>query len=91
MIRIETIVEFDADGRFTVSGQSTSAVSPGPHRVTLVVDEPQIASAEPAVVDENGLFLLNIEPQDGADVDIVRLIEADRESRLQQLLSGGHG
>lgn len=91
MIRIETIAEFDAEGRFTVTGKSTVAVSPGSHRVTLEVEEPQVQSTQSAIVNEDGLFLLNVESQDDADLGIVRLIEADREARLQQLLGGGHG
>lgn len=47
MIRIETTADFDAEGRFT--GQTPSTVTPGPHRVLMLIEEP--ASSEPAASD----------------------------------------
>lgn len=63
MIRIETIAEFDADGRFTVTGQSTSTVGPGSHRVTLELTEPEAAppnepAHSPALQRINGVLVL---------------------------------
>jgi hypothetical protein len=46
MIRIETTAEFDADGRFTATGQAPRSVTPGSHRISILVEEP--ATLEPA-------------------------------------------
>jgi hypothetical protein len=64
MIRIETIAEFDAEGRFTVTGQATEAVAPGPHRVTLEVADQSAptsivgATNEPALKRINNVLVL---------------------------------
>jgi hypothetical protein len=50
MIRIETTAEFDAEGRFTATGQSPTAVAPGPHRIVVLVDDP--TSSEPTSVSD---------------------------------------
>lgn len=39
MIRIETTAEFDAQGHFTVSGQTTEPIDAGSHRVVVILDE----------------------------------------------------
>lgn len=62
MIRIETIAEFDADGRFTLTGQSTEAVVPGSHHVVVLVDDPSPSSEEadaldPALKRINGILV----------------------------------
>jgi hypothetical protein len=39
MIRIGTTAEFDAEGRFTVTGQTTEPISPGTHPVMVEIQE----------------------------------------------------
>jgi hypothetical protein len=47
VIRIETTAEFDSQGRFIASGQSPSAVAPGPHRIVVLVEEPAAQQMAP--------------------------------------------
>ncbi len=91
MIRIETIAEFDAEGRFTVTGQAAVAVSPGPHLVTVVVDEIEPAS-QPTIEDTDDPMLKRI---NGVLVWTGKLLEDPEEvrrrldeERTQQLLYG---
>jgi hypothetical protein len=59
MIRIETTAEFDAEGQFTVTGQTPLPVSPGSHRVTVILEEsvaPRSAALRPG--DDTGHPLL---------------------------------
>lgn len=86
MIRIETTAEFDAEGRFT--GKLLEAVSPGAHRVIVVVEERDSTNRTSTMIDENGLLLLNVEPVAAMDLDITKLIEANRDERIQDLLNG---
>jgi hypothetical protein len=52
MIRIETTADFDAEGRFTLQGQSAVPVTPGKHRVTVVISEADASTvAEPVIVE----------------------------------------
>lgn len=88
MIRIETIAEFDAEGRFTVSGQATIGVSPGPHRVTVEVEESdssqQADVSEPPLQKIGNVFVLT-GSYDG-DPESVRR-QLDQET-AEQLLRG---
>ncbi|MDP1799413.1 MAG: hypothetical protein Q8K78_18090 [Planctomycetaceae bacterium] len=79
MIRIETIAEFDTDGRFSASGQATQSVSQGAHRVIIFVDD------EPASVDSTAL---DADPLPDAEMDIVAMIESVRRERDEHIL--GH-
>ncbi|MDX1968610.1 MAG: hypothetical protein SFV23_15640 [Planctomycetaceae bacterium] len=92
MIRIETTAEFDAEGHFTVSGQTTAAIAPGSHRVVLELIREDCSFREdvvhPALIVENGLLLLNLEPTVDANVTVSDLIDSDREERMNYLLGG---
>ena len=52
MIRIETTAEFDAAGRFTVTGRAPQQVSPGVHRATIVIDIPVIPKSSALIPGE---------------------------------------
>jgi hypothetical protein len=95
MIRIETTAEFDAEGRFTATGQSPTAVAPGPHRIVVFLDEPADTSPasddapvpQPSVlVREAGLLLINAEPQPNAEMNVRALMEAARDERAMHIL-----
>ncbi|HUQ71540.1 MAG TPA: hypothetical protein VM165_18575 [Planctomycetaceae bacterium] len=96
MIRIETTAEFDAEGRFTATGQTSSVVTPGPHQVVMLVTEvtDSTAKSDPdtehrsVLVREGGLLLIGAEALPNADFDIRTLIEADRDERSAHILDG---
>lgn len=48
MIRIETVVEFDVEGRFTVKGQLPHPISPDKSDVVIYVDETVLSPEEAA-------------------------------------------
>ena len=96
MIRIETTAEFDAEGRFTASGQTPSAIAPGSHPIVILVKDfpestyPSDSSADhlSVLVREGGLLLIGAEALPNADLDIRALIEADRDARAADILGG---
>ena len=94
MIRIETTAEFDAEGRFTVSGQTTEPISPGVHPIAITIGEtrpPLESTVEPpssTLIERNGLVLINAQPQFDANIDIVEMIRQVREEREQFVLGG---
>lgn len=53
MIRIETTAEFDAEGRFIARGQVLRPVTPGSHRVTIVLAESESTSTDETTVIED--------------------------------------
>ncbi len=94
MIRIETTAEFDAEGRFTVTGQVQAPVTPGPHRVTVVITEgAPIRPVKPETIEDtddpmlkriNGVLVWTGELLE--DPEEVR--QKLDEQRTQQFLSG---
>lgn len=94
MIRIETTAEFDAEGRFTLQGQSAVPVPPGKHRVTVVISEPDALTEAKAVAVEdtddpllkriNGVLVWTGQLLEHPDVTRQRL----DDERTEQLLHG---
>lgn len=80
MIRIETTAEFDAEGRFTLQGQSLVPVTPGKHRVTVVISATEGTQEEKpiAVEDTDDPMLKRI---NGVLVWTGRLLEDPEETR----------
>jgi hypothetical protein len=96
MIRITTTAEFDAEGRFTATGRTSSAVAPGSHPAVMLVNEAAEpttnvapdADREAVLVRKGGLLLIGAEALPDADFDIRALIEADRDARSAHILGG---
>jgi|GEM_PF-5885926 len=92
MIRIQTIADFDTNGRFTVTGQTTEAVPPGPHPVVVEFPESTAApvtsevesAAEPTLVQVGNLLLISGKILEDPEAVRRRL----DEERAHQLLYG---
>lgn len=92
MIRIETTAEFDADGRFV--GQAQVAVTPGTHRVTVVVSDvdPEIdcdgqlaqQTGTPHLKNIDGILVWTGPVPEGIDTSARDILE----ERAERLLSG---
>ena len=94
MNRTETTAEFDADGRFVLTGQTGQPASPGEHRVVVLIGEsaefsaPCRPAAEPDVclhVDGEKL-LLAVPLNPAADLSVVNWIESARRQRDASVL-----
>lgn len=86
MIRIETTAEFDAEGRFTATGQTSSAVAPGSHRIVILVDEraatkPMPATVEPPLKWVDGLLVFTGEFLEDPE-EVRRRLEDERMREL---------
>lgn len=92
MIRIETTAAFDAEGRSTIQVQTTQPVSPGVYPIAITFDE--LRTSHPASVDQptsalierDGLLLINAEPRFDAAFDVVEMIRPEREARDPSVL-----
>ena len=54
MIRIETTADFDADGRFVLTGKVPTPVAPGRHRVTIVISDADVSRKSEATALQEG-------------------------------------
>jgi hypothetical protein len=96
MIRIETTADVDTEGRLTLTAQFPQSVTPGPHRVTLVLDESVAAAPKPTphIEDTDDPLLKRI---NGVLVWTGQLLEDPEaarrrldDERADQLLHGTH-
>lgn len=94
MIRIETTAEFDAEGKFVLTGQSGEPISPGQHRVVVLIGEtaepatPRGPAAEPdsCLYFDGEKLLLDVPLNPDADLSVVHWIEQVRLERERHSL-----
>lgn len=99
MIRIETTAEFDADGKFVLTGQTGEPVPPGEHRVVVLIGEAETADkpVEPPKTDadsssclcvERGLLLLSAPLLPGKQPSVLEILDQIRREREEELIRG---
>lgn len=94
MIRIETTAEFDADGKFVLTGQTGEPICPGEHRVVVLIGETaesassQLPAAEPdsCLYFDGEKLLLDVPLNPDADLSVVHWIEQARLDRERHSL-----
>ncbi len=99
MIRIETTAEFDADGKFVLTGQSGEPISPGEHRVVVLIGETETAEkpveaserdapSSSGLCVERGLLLLSAPPLPGNHLSVMDVLDQIRREREDELIRG---
>ena len=91
MIRIETTAEFDAEGRFV--GQAQVSVTPGIHRVTVVVSDVETEpdsegliaqeTVEPHLEEIDGILVWTGPVPEGIDTAAREILEERAERFLR--------